>query len=184
MSNSAERRAKQTVRNLIFSMLATLGVVALIFLGVPRDDSSLIQKFDYQSVAEEGERSLGKDFLAPKIPDSWWSNAARVEKQLGLDVWYVGFVTGENQFVGLSQAFSSNPSWEADILAGNRLSGELEISGLKWETYPTTSPSDPPGTKEYAMLHRASDFTVVIYGTAPESEFLLVAQAIAEQLGN
>lgn len=184
MSNGAERRAKQTVRNLVFSLLATLGVVALVVLGVPRDDSSLIERIDYQAVASEAEVSLGKSVLAPQLPDSWWSNAARMEKQLGLDVWYVGFVTDDNQFLAISQAFNSNPSWEADILAGNSLAGTVEISGLIWEIYPTQSPSDPPGTKELAMLLRESASTVVIYGTAADADFEVLAQAIASQLGN
>lgn len=184
MSNSAERRAKQTVRNLVFSLLATLGVVALIVLGVPRDDSSLIQRIDHIQVAQEAKASLNKDVLAPSIPESWWSNAARLEKELGLDVWYVGFVTGDNQFIGLSQAFESNSSWEADVLAGNQLSAEVEIAGLTWELYPTRNPTDPPGTKEFAMLHRSGTTTVVIYGTAAESEFFLLAESISQQLGN
>lgn len=184
MSSGAERRAKQTVRNLVFSLLATLGVVVLVVLGVPRDDSSLIQRIDYLAVANEAEASLGKSVLAPTVPQSWWSNAARMEKQLGLDVWYVGFVTDENQFIAINQAFEANPSWEADVLAGNALAGTVEIAGLIWEIYPTQSPSDPPGTKELAMLLRDEASTVVIYGTAPDSDFEILAEAIASQLGN
>lgn len=182
MSNSAERRAKQTIRNLIFSMLATLGVVALIYLGVPRDDSSLIQRIDYVAVSAEAEASLGLDVIAPQVPADWWSNAARVEKQLGLDAWYIGFVTSGNEFIGLNQTFNSNASWEADFLAGNELSGTEEIDGLIWEVYPTRQPSDPPGTKELAMLHRAENFTIVIFGTANREDLLLLAQAISKDL--
>ncbi len=184
MSNASERRAKQTVRNLIFSMLATMGVVALIVLGVPRDDSSLIQRIDYQTVAAEAEGTLSQEIIAPVIPANWWSNAARIEKQLGLDVWYVGFVTEDSQFIGISQAFNSNPSWESDVLAGNSLTGTRDIAGLTWEIYPTRTPSDPPSTKELAMLYRSESWTVVIYGTAAEADFEILAEAIAMQLGN
>lgn len=183
MSSSAERRAKQTVRNLVFSMLATLGVVALVVLGVPRDDSSLIQRIDHLQVAIEAKNSLDKAVLAPEIPDSWWSNAARLEKELGLDVWYVGFVTQDNQFIALSQAFNSNSSWEASVLSGNQKTAEVEIAGLTWEIYPTRTPSNPPGTKEFAMLHRYDGDTVVIYGTAAESEFFLLAESISALIG-
>jgi hypothetical protein len=34
------------------------------------------------------------------------------------------------------------------------------------------------------MLHRAENFTVVIYGTAEKADFLLLAEAISKQLGN
>jgi hypothetical protein len=107
-----------------------------------------------------------------------------MQKQLGLDVWYVGFVTDENQFISINQAFEANPSWEAEVLAGNALAGTIEIAGLIWEIYPTQSPANPPGTKELAMLLRDTAFTVVIYGTAPDSDFEILAKAIASQLGN
>lgn len=182
MSNSAERRAKQTVRNLVFSLLATLGVVAVLVLGLPRDDSSLIQRIDFQSVAAEAEASLGKKVLAPAVPTDWWSNAARMEKQLGLDAWYVGFVTGDSQFIAITQVFEPNPSWEADILEGNLVTGSREIAGLTWEVYPTLTPSNPPGTKELVMLSRQASSTIAIFGTASESDFDILAAAIAKEL--
>jgi hypothetical protein len=184
MSNSSERRAKQTVRNLIFSMLASFGVVALIVLGLPRDDSSLIQRIDYQTVAREAEGVLLEKVLAPQIPAEWWSNAARLEKQLGIEVWYVGFVTADSQFIAITQAFDSNPSWEADVLEGNLVTGTKEVGGLTWEIYPTRTPSNPPGTKELVMLHRNPESTIAIFGTASEADFDVLAAAIAEELAN
>jgi hypothetical protein len=184
VSNSAERRAKQTVRNLVFSLLATLGAVAILVLGLPRDDSSLIQRVDYQNVAAEAEAALGKAVLAPVVPADWWSNAARMEKQLGLNAWYVGFVTTDSQFIAITQVFEPNPSWEADILEGNLVTGRREISGLTWEIYPTRTPSNPPGTKELVMLSRQPGSTIAIFGTAAESDFEILATAIAEELAN
>jgi hypothetical protein len=96
----------------------------------------------------------------------------------------VGFVTESSQFIALSQAFDSNPSWEADVLAGNAMTSTREIAGLTWEIYPTRTPSDPPSTKELAMLYRGESWTVVIYGTAAETDFAILAEAIAMQLGN
>jgi hypothetical protein len=165
-------------------MLATLGVVALIYLGVPRDDSSLIQRIDYRAVSEEARSSLGLEVISPDVPANWWSNAARVEKQLGLDVWYVGFITEEDEFIGLNQVFESNPSWEADFLAGNELAGSRVIQGLRWEVFPSVKPASPPGTKELVLLHRSMGFTVVIYGTAGEADFVELAAAISAKMGN
>ena len=54
MSDSAAKhRAKQTVRNLLLSLLVSLGLVVAIVLGVPRDDSNLIQEVDYIAIASE-----------------------------------------------------------------------------------------------------------------------------------
>jgi hypothetical protein len=180
---AAQRRAKQTIRNLILSLLVTLGLTAAIVLGVPRDDSNRIVPVDYQAIAETATSSLGTEPLAPPIPTDWYSNGARVENNLDVQSWYVGFVTEDNQFLGLTQAFESNPSWLALTLQGNWQDGETEISGLKWEIWPTLTPSSPPGTKEYALVHKYGDSVVVIFGTADLADFDSLATAIAAEMG-
>jgi hypothetical protein len=179
---AAERRAKATVRNLVYSMLVTLGIVLLLILGVPRDDSSRLQPIDYQQIAVSASEVEGFTALAPEIPTEWYSNAARIDNTLGVRGWYVGFVTDENQFIGLSQAFQTNPSWEAELLKTNFQDGEIEIAGLTWEIWPTRAPSNPPGTKEFALKHGFGESVVVIYGTAPLADFELVAESIAQLL--
>jgi len=182
VSAAAQRRAKQTVRNLIFSMVATLGLVILLVLGVPRDDSNRIAAVDFRQIAAEAEASLGFEVITPEVPADWWSNAARLETDLGVQSWYVGFVTEDNQFIALLHGFEVNPSWTALTLQGNWLEDEVVISGRTWEIWPSLTPTNPPGTKDYAMLHSFSDSAVVIYGTASEDDFRLLATLVSEEI--
>ena len=163
-------------------MLVTLGIVLLLILGVPRDDSSRLQPVDYKQIAISATDSEGFTALAPEIPAQWYSNAARIDNTLGVRGWYVGFVTDENEFIALSQAFESNPSWESEMLKANLQDGEIEIAGLVWEIWPTRNPSNPPGTKEFALKHNFNGSSVVIYGTAELADFELVAASIAEHI--
>lgn len=181
MSDSAAKhRAKQTVRNLLLSLLVSLGLVVAIVLGVPRDDSNLIQEVDYIAIASEAQATLDAKVLAPAVPAGWWSNAARLETELDVDSWYVGFVTDDNQFIGMTQAFESNPSWLALTLQGNWLDETISIGGKTWEIWPTLKPSNPKGTKEYAMVHNFGNSSVVIYGTATKEDFELLAAEISK----
>lgn len=183
MSDSAaQRRAKQTVRNLILSLLVTLGLTFAIVLGVPRDDSNMITAVDYVQIAQEAESALGQTVVAPIIPTDWWANAARVDNDLEVQSWYVGFVTADNQYIGLSQSFDSNPSWLALKLQGNWQEGELLAGGETWEIWPTLKPSNPPGTKEYALVRKDETSVVVIYGTASQEDFLTLAESITAEL--
>lgn len=183
MSDSAaQHRAKQTVRNLIYSLLVTVALVVLMILGVPRDDSNRIAQVNYTEIAAQAQASVGQEIIAPVIPEGWWSNAARLEKELDVDSWYVGFVTEDNQFIGMSQAFESNPSWLALTLQGNWQDGEKVIDGKTWEIWPTLNPQSPRGTKHYAMVYKYETSAVVIYGTAEPEQFELLAKAITAQL--
>ncbi|MBT7802785.1 MAG: DUF4245 domain-containing protein, partial [Microbacteriaceae bacterium] len=49
----AERRARQTTRNLVWSLLTSLGIVALLIIVVVRPDNTLVESVDYHSVAAE-----------------------------------------------------------------------------------------------------------------------------------
>ena len=183
MSDSAAKhRAKQTVRNLIFSLLVSVGLMAAMVLGLPRDDSNRLNPVDYLQVAQEAETSVGKQILAPAIPEDWWSNGARLENELDVQSWYLGFVTPDNQFIGMSQAFESNPSWLALTLQGNWQDGEVSVEGKTWQIWPTLTPQNPPGTKEYAMVHEYGDSAVVLFGTAKKDDFLKLAGEISKQL--
>lgn len=182
MSSAAERRAKQTVRNLIYSMLVTLSLTVVIVLLVPRDDTNRIQPVDYVGITQTVQASVDQTLIAPKLETDWWVNAARVEKDLGVETWYVGYITPDDQYIGLTQAFESNPSWLANKLQGNWLDVTVEIEGRTWEIWPTLLPSVPKGTKEYAMVHSFGDQAVVIYGTASEADFLKLATQISLDL--
>ncbi len=182
MSSAAERRAKQTVRNLIYSMLVTLSLTVVIVLLVPRDDTNRIQPVDYVGITQTVQASVDQTLIAPKLQTEWWVNAARVEKDLGVETWYVGYITPDDQYIGLTQAFESNPSWLANKLQGNWLDVTVEIEGRTWEIWPTLLPSVPKGTKEYAMVHSFGEQAVVIYGTASEADFLKLATQISLDL--
>jgi hypothetical protein len=183
MSDSAAKhRAKQTVRNLILSLLVSIGLMVALVLGVPRDDSNRIAEIDYQQIAQEAEATMGAKVVRPEIPEDWWSNAARIETDLEVKSWYIGFVTADNQYIGLSQAFDSNPSWLALKLQGNWQDGELTVGGKVWEIWPTLKPSSPPGSKEYALVYKSENSVVVIYGTAKQADFEALALSITKQL--
>ncbi len=180
--SAAERRAKQTVRNLIYSLLVTLSLTLVIVMIVPRDDGNRIQPIEYSAITETVQASVPEKLIAPKLPADWWANAARVENDMGVETWYVGYITPDDQYIGLTQAFESNTSWLANKLQGNWLDVTLEIEGRTWEVWPTLLPSFPKGTKEYAMVHSFDKQTVVIYGTASEEDFLKLARQISIDL--
>jgi len=182
-------RAKQTINNLALSLLATIGVVVIMVLAVPRPNSSLLQQVDYRAVASNTHTSTNLPIVAPNLlGKGWYSNSARWTSKAadGVQNWYVGFVGPHNQYLGLTQAFASNPTWALLQLKGDIPTGSVKIAGRTWVVYNTTSPSTPPKTRDYALV---TDVTagsrqdqVLIYGTASKSEFNSFATLVAAQI--
>ncbi|MDP4971913.1 MAG: DUF4245 family protein, partial [Pontimonas sp.] len=82
----AERKARQNMRNLVWSMLASLGVVALLVIVVVRPDTDLVQQIDWREVAEQSADQLPGDPVTPMLSDLWTSNRAEVTTQTGSEV--------------------------------------------------------------------------------------------------
>jgi hypothetical protein len=179
---AAERRAKQTVRNLVLSLVVSFGLVVLMVLGVPRDDSVRIQQVDYLTEASAASASIGEPLVAPELSDDWWSNAARLESSLAVSSWYIGLVTPSSEFIGVRQAFVSNPSWVSLQLQGNVFEGEVEIAGYRWQLWQAAEKSNPPKSTDYALVLDYEPGTIVVFGTGTPAEFEELIQAMQPQL--
>jgi hypothetical protein len=113
--SGAKHRAKQTVINLVLSLVACLGIVIVTVLAVPRDDSNRIKPVDYVAAADAAEASSKLNLVTPELPAGWWANQAKWNETAadGVKVWKVGFVGPKNQYVGVTQGFAVNPTWVA-----------------------------------------------------------------------
>lgn len=173
MSNAAAaRRARQTLINLLLSLLATVGVMVLLVLSVPRDDSNRVQPVDYKSVAAEASKEAPGKLLVPSIPVDWYSNAARFRSsaQDGVANWYIGFVGPNSEFVAMTQGFAINSTWMQQMLESNKQSGEIDIQGQTWKIYESLRLSNPPKSKDYVMVLEYLDQAVFVYGVAPKQQ--------------
>jgi hypothetical protein len=167
---AAARRARQTLINLLLSLLATVGVMVLLVLAVPRDDSNRVQPLDYQSVAAEASKEAPGELLVPTMPVDWYSNAARYRSsaQDGVSNWYLGFVGPNSEFIAMTQGFEVNSTWMQLMLESNKQSSEVSIQGQTWKIYENVRISNPPKSKDYMMVLEYQDQAVFVYGVAPK----------------
>jgi hypothetical protein len=178
---AAQRRARQTLINLLLSLAATVGVMVLLVLAVPRDDSNRIQPVDYVAIANQASSEDPGKLLVPTIPVDWYSNAARYRSsaQDGVANWYVGFVGPDNEFVAMTQGIDVNQTWIALMLESNKPSGEVQLQGKSWKIYESVRENNPPKSKDYMMVLEYQDNAVFVYGVAPRAAL----EDLASQLG-
>jgi hypothetical protein len=95
--------------------------------------------------------------------------------------WYVGFLTDSEGFIALVQGFDTNPTWLNDTLQGATGAQTVTIAGVEWSLYDRRG-LDAVGNRQYALVTEGAESTIVLYGTASEDEFALVATAVAADL--
>ena len=112
------RRQHQTAFNLVIALIASLGIVLFLVAVVVRPDTQIVDRtVDYQQVAADAN-VRGVELAAPTLPKGFSANRADWTDKSGdgVDVWTVGFLTPDKQYIGLQQGVSANASWVANQL--------------------------------------------------------------------
>lgn len=174
------RRSNQTAKNLVLSIAASLGIVLFLVLVVVRPDPAPLV-IDHLAAATEAEQSLGETVAAPIVPPTWVANRAELAGSGGVDEWTIGFITADETFIGLVQGFDANPTWLRDTLRDAGEGDEVEIAGLTWQRFDRRG-VDGVGLREYALVTETGSSTIVLYGTAVDDDFALLATAVAADL--
>ena len=175
-----KRRANQTTRNLIGSLVASLAIVLFLVLVVVRPDPAPLA-INYLAAAAEAEASLGTPVVAPIVPPSWSANRAELAGSGGIDEWAIGFITANKTFLGLLQGFTDEQSWLQDALRDPGEGERVSIAGVDWQRYDRRG-VDGVGLREIALVTTTAESTVVLYGTASDADLELLAAAVAAEL--
>ena len=183
---AAKRRARQTIRNLILSLLACLGIVLVTILAVPRDDRSRIEHVDYKAVAADAAASTGYDLLVPNLPEGWWCNKAewRGKSADGVQTWYLGLISPENKYVGMTVAFNANPTWFVGQLGEGAAALGPKYAGNGWWQWDAMPQHDPMKTKDHVWtygtksIEGAKGEVIMLYGAESLKDFHTIAELV------
>lgn len=175
---SRKRRANQTVLNLALALGASLLIVLFLVTVVVRPDVAPDPGVNWVETAAEASAGSGLELIAPMLPPGWTANDARFEDEAGVPTWYIGFLTPAQQFIALNQGIDGNPTWLASVLRDADESGSTTIDTVRWTIYDRRD-VESPGNYAYAMSAELDGSSIAMYGTAPTSEFELLAAAIA-----
>lgn len=180
--NSRKHRANQTLRNLIWSLVASVALMLLIVIVVVRPDQPAREAVDFAAVAAEAQPTIDEPLAVPSVPAQWKSNNADLgESNDGVSSWYIGFITPSSQFIALNQGIDANPTWLITLLDQHLATGTETIDGREWTVYDARD-SDDPGNLAYAMVTEAGDSTYVLYGTADDNEFRTFAGSVGSEI--
>jgi hypothetical protein len=179
--NSIKHRQRQTLKNLVLALGASLLVVLVLVLIVPRGDVTVDRDIDVASIAEQAQIASDDPLAVPELPGTWGTNAAELRKSAadGVTAWYVGYLTPSNEYLGMYQGLDANPTWVSALLARTLATGTTTIAGVEWTVYDNRNAGDDVGNARYALTTEAGDATFVLLGSATPAEFETLATALA-----
>ncbi|PCE14333.1 hypothetical protein AUC47_03620 [Microbacterium sp. SZ1] len=176
-------RSSQTVRGLIAALLATLAIVVVIVLAVPRGEPATEREVDVTGIAADVESSLGSPVIVPELDDFWRVNAAGLTSG-ATPVWDVTLApAAENErgFIKLAQAFGVDSSWAPQRLNGVAPTDTTAIGGIEWDVY-SLGDAGAKQNVTYAIGTQAGDDYVLLYGSRSADSTADLAETLVPQI--
>jgi hypothetical protein len=160
----AQKRMRQTARDMVISMLVVLGVVLLVWIPFrPHSDTGEVRTVDPTPVVEGARRAEPWPVLAPVgLGADWKCTSARIEQAAdGQDVVHLGYLSPTSTYVGLEQSATKATSFVSDTTVKGREQGTADVAGTPWTTYENEA-------QDHRALARTADgATYVVVGTGP-----------------
>ncbi|MDQ0892901.1 DUF4245 domain-containing protein [Agromyces ramosus] len=178
--NSLKHRQRQTLKNLVLALGASLLIVLVIVLIVPRSGAPIDRDIDVAAVAEQAQIASDDPLAVPKVPEGWRANAAelRTSEADGVTAWYAGYLTPSSEYIGMYQGLQANSTWVSALLERTLATGTTTIDGVEWTVYDNRGTGDDVGNAEYGLTTEAGGSTFVLLGTATPAEFEALAGAL------
>lgn len=181
---AAQRRAKQTVRNLLWAILATVAAVALVVLAVPRDDSSRLSAIDSVEVSNAAREDSGLPVIVlEQLPEGWYATQARwssASSKGEADIFF-GLVGPNNQYIGITQVFEFEDAWFEDETVGLEKTAEYDFGNYNWSVLEAAGSVNIDDVDPMWGLFLERD-VVLITGSADSDSIATIAKQIDEQL--
>lgn len=148
-------------------VLRTVLVMAAVLLGIALvgrvftiDPGPPASTLDPAQVAPRAARDAGVPLYAPRsLPAGWRATAAEMRG----DVWHVGVVTVDEDYIGMEQARASSADTLRRFAKGSRADGTVRVGGDLWSRR-----TEADGDTVY--VRRAGSTTLLVIGSAPRQQ--------------
>ncbi|MFC9331352.1 DUF4245 domain-containing protein [Kitasatospora sp. NPDC057015] len=176
MAGNSSMRGRQTVRDMVLSMLAIGGVVAVGYAFMPHSEGDGVHAVEYRAAAASAKRDAPFPLLSPEgLPEKWkatsveYRDATRAGND-GHHTWHLGFVTPSGQYAAVEQSDAPRADVLAANVAGGSTDGSTTVDGTSWERV--------RGTKARALAVQSGTATTLVTGTASYEELAVLADAL------
>ena len=158
----ASRRLRQTVRDMLLSMLVVTGVVLLLFLPWNHSQPDPVRVVDPNPVVTGARATEPWPVLAPVgLPSTWRCTSARIDTAGdGQDVVHLGYLTPATTYVGLEQSATKELAFVSEQTSGGVSAGSETIAGQTWQKL-----ESPDGTQR-SYVRSSGGVTYVVTGRA------------------
>lgn len=176
MSESPSRY-QRSAPGLIGAILVCLALIAAMwvlvrFQSAGGEDVEPAPTVDYGEALADAREQAPFEVLAPVPPPQGW-RATSVDFEVAgpLRTWELGFLTPDEEYVGLTQSNETTDAVVAGATRADQPGRPITIAGDQWQTLTSDE-------GETALVRVDEDVTVVVTGTAEQSSLVAFAESL------
>lgn len=178
LSAAQAKRIRSSATGLLIAVAVSLAVVIPVLLLSPAQRAETYRPaVDVPAIAAQAAPAAGFRPVAA-MPAGWSVNYARFNAGSGSGVpnWEVGYVSGDQQFIALTQAAArrANPTWIAQATENAPVTSDRTVAGQRFEL------RDKGGTK--SLIGTVGGSVVILRGSASDAALTTLAAAVVADL--
>lgn len=179
LTKSQAKRANQTFKGMVLSLLFTLAaVIPILLLNPPNTGGGNDRSVDLPVIAEQAAPAADFTPWAPSLGEGDYANFARWQTSQIQEVsyWEFGLVMQERDFVWVRQISNEqfNPSWLATLTDNAVPTDTLVLDGDSWEQ------REKDG--QVYLISERQDSTLVLSSDTSREQLLSVARTAQQQV--
>lgn len=131
----AGRRLRQTVRDMVLSLLV-VGVVVMLVAQPWNRPGPVVRNVDWRPVGVAFAGEADFPVLAPDaLPPGWQATSVRIEPTVdGRTAWHVGWTTAGDQYAALEQSDTADVRYVATLTdSGSPTGSQLVAGARRWQ---------------------------------------------------
>lgn len=169
----SRKRGRQTVRDMVLSMLVVTGAVALLFLPWNHRNVDPVKVVDPAATVATARASVSWPVLTPHLPATWRCTSARIDAAGDAQpIVHLGYLTPDTRYVGIEESATKETSFVHDAVVGGQPAGTSTINGVTWTRYESAD-----GVQK-SLVQRANAATYVVNSQADWPELETFARSL------
>lgn len=177
-----ERLLSYSGKNMIYSMLAVLGLAFAWWAIAPQPEADQRRPVEVAQVADYASTQADWPVWSPDLDAGWTANTAEFARLEGVPTWRSGWTSPQTTYVAIKQAVDPTEGWRQDVLQGMQQQQDLGLSGPTgeqvWQVF--TGVSDNDEDEVTLVLEPSADqpAVTIVHGTADIPEMSTFVESL------
>lgn len=164
-------RVRQTVRDMVLTLLVVGGMVLFLYVMVLRPKPEPVRQVDVNAATVTAVQADALPIEVPTGLDSGWrATSARFTPgpEAGTGQWFLGYVTPDDRYVALAASDYDAKKFIDDQTVSGTPDGEQDVDGVTWKRY--FAPGNGNVQDQRSLVRQQDGVTTVVTGTVSYDE--------------